>query len=93
MKNPSTLKRSLAQEAKWFFTFWKLRLQIWWFGRNLKLAVREVMKMSIEQAAPIITKWKWDASRCDDVQIRDALLDSVYKLEEYLKRKHEHSGT
>lgn len=84
-KNP--LIKHVIQRA----SYWIMRARIWWFGRNLRWAIREVMEMPVDQTGPIITKWKWDASRISDPDIRDAMLTGVYGLEKYLKQKNENS--
>lgn len=82
-KNP--LLKHIVQYANYRI----MCVRIWWFKRNLRWAIRQVINMPEDTTGPIITKWKWDASRIDDPVIRDAMLTGVYGLEEFLKKRNE----
>lgn len=83
-KNHPKIKRVIQ-----FFNYCVMRAKIMWFQRNLRLAVRFLKKMPVEDTGHIITKWKWDASQISDPTIREAMLTGVYNLEKYLKERNE----
>jgi len=79
----------LSDHLVWFWTYTVLRVRLWWAMHNVKRAVAWIKTQPLEDVAHVITKWKWDASRCDDTMIREAMLDGIANLEKYLKWKDE----
>jgi hypothetical protein len=60
-------------------------VHIHWTLYRLKLAVQTVKKMNPTQAAPIFTKWRWDASRIKEEELRNTFLDGITRMEQFVQ--------
>ena len=61
-----------------------IKFQLWVYLRRLKSAIQFLRTLSPSEAAPILVKWKWDASRLPDQRLRESMLDGIYRLEKQI---------
>jgi hypothetical protein len=80
---------TLSQRWQSFWLVFSLSCQIRWGLWRLKRGVKAVRQMNPRQAAPIFTKWKWDASRIKDEEIRESFLTMLEHLEDYVKSQNQ----
>lgn len=65
------------------FFWFKTQKVMWQFRQSL----RQLSKMPVDEAAQIITRWRWHTSQMEECTYKDEMLVRINEFETALKKK------